>query len=140
VGTSRPTGPNAAWVAASFERWNTGDRSAPLERFDPDVEIHTVISDAFQGEPFRGHDGARAWLANLDENFETWRVEPDEYHEHGDTLVVLGNVHARGRGSGIEFDQPIAWVAKFRDGMLVRLRTYVSREEALAAGGITPVD
>jgi len=129
-------GANAEWVREAFERWNAGDRTPPIERMDPEVEIHTVISDAFQGEPFRGHDGARAWLANLDENFETWRVMPDEYVERGDILVVIGKVHGRGRGSGIEFDQPISWVAEFRAGMLFRLRTYVSREEALAAGGI----
>jgi ketosteroid isomerase-like protein len=130
-------GPNAQWVQEAFERWNAGDRSAPLERIHPGVEIHTVISDAFQGEPYRGHDGARSWVANLDENFETWRIDVDEYHERGDTLVVVGSVHGRGRGSGIEFDQPIMWVARFRDGKLFRLQTYVDREEALAAGGIS---
>ncbi|MGH2979081.1 MAG: nuclear transport factor 2 family protein [Solirubrobacterales bacterium] len=130
-------GPNAAWVREAFESWNAGDRSPPLERFDPEVEISTVIGDAFAGEPYRGHEGARAWLANLDESFETWRVIPEEWHERDDVLVVLGTVHARGRGSGIEFDQPIAWVARFRDDKLFRLQTYVDREEALAAVGLS---
>lgn len=130
-------GPNAQWVRDAFERWNAGDRTAPLDRIDPEVEIHTVISDAFQGEPFRGHDGARAWLANLDENFETWAVLPDEFIEEGDVLVVVGKVHGRGRGSGIEFDQPISWVARFRGDKLFRVSTYVDRDEALAAAGMS---
>ena len=130
-------GPNAEWVREAFERWNAGDRTPPLERFDPDVEIGTVIGDAFQGEPYRGHDGARAWLAALDENFETWKLTPEKWHERGDLLVVLGQIHARGRGSGIEFDQPIAWVAKFRDGKLLHMQTYFDHREALAAGGIS---
>jgi ketosteroid isomerase-like protein len=130
-------GPNARWVQEVFERWNGGDRSPPLERIDPDVEISTVIGDAFQGEPFRGHEGVRAWLAGLDENFETWRLSPEEWLERGDTLVVLGQIHARGRGSGIELDQPIAWVARFRAGKLLRLQTYFDHEEALTAGGIS---
>jgi uncharacterized protein len=127
-------GPNAEWVRQAFERWNPGDRSPPLERFHPDVEINTVIGAAIQGEPFRGYEGVRAWLAGLDENFEIWELVTDEWHERGDTLVVLGSVHARGRGSGIELDQPIAWVADFRDGLLVRLRTYFDHDEALQAG------
>jgi len=130
-------GPNAEWVRQAFERWNAGDRSPPLERFHPEVEISTVIGDAFQGEPFRGLEGVRAWLAGLDENFETWELITDEWHERGDTLVVLGSVHARGRGSGIELDMPIAWVAQFRGGRLIRMQTLTDHEEALRAGGIS---
>ena len=52
-------------------------------------------------------------------------------------MVVLGNVHFRGRGSGVEADQPVAWVARFREEKLVRLQTYVDHQEALAAGGIS---
>ena len=130
-------GPNARWVQEAFERWNAGDRSPPLERIDPDVEISTVIGDAFQGEPFRGHEGVRAWLAGLDENFETWELITDEWHEHGDTLVVLGRVHARGRGSGIELDMPLGWVARFRGERLIRLQTMTDHEEALRVGGIS---
>ena len=130
-------GPNAEWVRQAFERWNAGDRNPPLERIDPGVRIHTVFGKAFQGEPFRGHEGTRAWLAGLDENFETWRIDPHEWHERGDTVVVIANVHARGRGSGIELDQLFAWVAEFRGDVLVRLQTYLDREEALAVGGIS---
>ena len=52
-------GGNAARIRAAIERWNSGDREAPLDDIDPEVEIRTGIGDAFQGEPFRGHEGAR---------------------------------------------------------------------------------
>jgi ketosteroid isomerase-like protein len=130
-------GPNAEWVREAFERWNAGDRTPPLERIDPDVEIHTMIAGAFEGEPYKGHEGARAWLEALDENFETWTLVPEVWHERGDTLVVLGKIHARGRSSGIELDQTIGWVARFREGILLRLHTYLDHEEALRAGGIS---
>lgn len=130
-------GPNAEWVREAFERWNAGDREPPLERFDPDVEVTTVIAGALESEPYRGHEGVRAWLANLDENFEVWTIVPEEWHERGDTVVVLGKIHARGRGSGIELDQSIAWVARFRAGKLILVHTYLDHEEALRAGGIS---
>ena len=130
-------GPNVAWILEAFERWNAGDRTPPIERVDPGVEIHTLFGDAFQGEPYRGHDGVRAWLAALDESFETWTITAHEVHERGETVVVLGNVHFRGRGSGVEADQPVAWVARFREEKLVRLQAYVDHQEALAAGGIS---
>ena len=108
-------GPNVAWILEAFERWNAGDRTPPIERVDPGVEIHTLFGDAFQGEPYRGHEGVRAWF----------------------TVVALGNVHFRGRGSGVESDQPVAWVVQFRGEKLVRLQTYYDHQEALAAGGIS---
>jgi hypothetical protein len=43
--------PNAEWVLQAFERWNAGDRTPPLERFDPEIEVSTVIGNAFAGEP-----------------------------------------------------------------------------------------
>jgi ketosteroid isomerase-like protein len=129
--------PNVALIRGAFERWNAGDRTPPLDLIDPDVEIQTAIADAFQGEPFRGHEGAREWLAALDENFETWTLAVDEFFERGETIVALGHIRARGRGSGVELDQEVGWVFRIRDGKMFRLRTFLDREEALAAGGIS---
>ena len=128
---------NVQLIRTSFERWNAGRRDPPLELFDEDVEIRTAIGDAFKGEPFRGHEGAREWLAGLDENFETWDLVAEEFIERGETIVVLGRIRARGRGSGIELDQDVGWVFRIRDGKMLRLRTFLDREEALAAGGIS---
>ena len=132
-----PTGANTERIRAAVERWNAGERTPPLDLIDPEVEISTGIGDAFQGEPYRGHEGARQWLAALDENFETWEVLIDECRERGDTVLVLGGVHARGRGSGIELEQEIGWIYEFRDGMLIRVRTYYDRAQAIAASGLS---
>jgi ketosteroid isomerase-like protein len=132
--------PNVELIRTAFERWNAGDRGAPLELIDPDVEIRTAISEAFKGEPFRGHEGAREWLAALDENFETWNLVADEFLERGETIVVLGHIRARGRGSGVELDQDVGWVFQIRDGKMLRLHTFLDREEALAAAGMSPRD
>ncbi len=130
-------GGNAARVREAMERWNGGDRTPPLDLIDPEVEIHTAIGDAFQGEAFRGHEGARQWLAGLDENFETWEIVIDEYRERDDIVLALGGVRARGRGSGIELEQAIGWVYEFRDGKMIRLQTYYDREQAIAASGLS---
>ncbi len=130
-------GGNAARVRRAIERWNGGDRAAPLDDIHPDVEIRTGIGDAFQGEPFRGHQGARQWLAALDENFETWEIVMGEVHERDNLVVVLGSVRARGRGSGVELDQPVGWVYEFREDKMFRLHTYYDHAQAAAAGGIS---
>jgi ketosteroid isomerase-like protein len=128
---------NAQAIKRALERWSAGDRTPLLDDIHPEIEIHTLIASAFKGEPYRGYDGAREWLAGLDESFERWDVEVDEIRVRGEVAAVLGAVHARGRGSGLELDLPTALVIDFRDGRVIRIRIFQDRDEALAAGGLT---
>jgi ketosteroid isomerase-like protein len=130
-------GPNAALVRDSFARWNAGERESLLADIDPDVEIRVASSEISGGEPFHGHDGYRAWISTMEEAFEVWQVHPETFYEQGDTVVVLGRMHLRGRGSGVELDQTTGWVVETRDGKMVRFRAFLDHEEALAAGGIS---
>ena len=128
--------PNVESVKRVIERWNGGDRTPPLDEVDPDIEVHTAIAGALSGKPFRGYDGVREWLEALDEAFERWDIEPTEIRERGDTVVLLGVVHSKGRGSGLELDLATAWVADFRGGKTTRLRIFRDHDEALAAAGL----
>ena len=143
-------GPNVTWVLEAFERWNAGDRTPPIERFDPEVEIHTVIGDAFQGEPYRGHEG-RAWSPRTD--FEVWAItastsvdvtslRPGRSLRTRSTNAVRRwspSATSTSAGAAAEWRpiEPIAWVARFRGEKLVHLQTYIDHQEALSAGGIS---
>ena len=50
-----------------------------------------------------------------------------------DRFLILGRVHLRGRGSGVELDQPIGWVLDFEGESLARLRNLADHESAIAA-------
>jgi ketosteroid isomerase-like protein len=129
--------PNVQTIKRALERWSAGDRTPLLDDIHPEVEIHSAIASAFKGEPYRGYDGAREWLAGLDENFERWDLEVDEIRERGQVAAVLGAIHARGRGSGLELDLPTTLVVEFRDRKVIRLRIFQDRDEALAAAGLS---
>src|SRR6266568_1654936 len=100
---------NVAVVRALFERWNAGDHSALTEYLDPAVELESPFSSD-SGEPYRGHAGIKQWRREIDEQFSEWRFRLDEVREVGSTAIAIGSLHGRGRGSGIEFDQPSALV------------------------------
>jgi ketosteroid isomerase-like protein len=127
--------PNVQAINRAVERWNAGDRTPPLDEPHPEIEVNTGIAAAFRGEPFRGYEGVGEWLGAVDEIFELWDLEVDEIHERGDVAVVLGVVHTRGRGSGLELDLPRAWVVEFRDGNVIRIGIFRDHDEAFAAGG-----
>jgi ketosteroid isomerase-like protein len=128
---------NAELVREAFERWSRDDHEWVLERLDPAVEIHVASAQLSGGEPFRGYDGYRQWIATMRDSFEVWQIWPESFREHGDDVIVLGSMHLRGRGSGIELDQETGWIIQIHDGKMTRFHSFLSHKEALAAGGIS---
>src|SRR5207244_11283552 len=90
-------GPNAERVRDGFERWNAGDHESVLDEIHPDVEIQVASSQLSGGKPYRGHEGYREWNTMMRDSFELWQVHPDVFHETDNTVVVLGQMHLRGR-------------------------------------------
>jgi ketosteroid isomerase-like protein len=108
------------------------ERAVPLEEIHPDFELISPITSV-SGEAFRGRAGVERWMADVDENFEEFLLLPEEIRESGDRALVLGRIHLRGRGSGLELDQAAAWLIDVRDGMFSRVKTFLDRDEAIAA-------
>ena len=123
---------NVEIVRRMFERWNRGERGFSDDEVDPAVK---VVS-RFQPEPFRGRDGLRGWMQEIDENFKEWRLVVEEWREVGDRVVGLGHIRIGGKESGVEFDQPAGWLLVLREGRLLELQTFLNGEEALEAAGL----
>ncbi|MFN2612636.1 MAG: nuclear transport factor 2 family protein [Solirubrobacterales bacterium] len=124
---------NVELVRRAFERWNEGDRIVPDEEIHPDVEIVT----SFRPEPFRGREGFRQWIQEIDQQFEEWRNVVDEWRDAGTRVVGLGHLHLRGRGSGVEFDQPMGWLVEFSEGKMIRMQPFLQPKAALEAAGLS---
>ena len=102
-----PSERNVKQVKDAFARWNSGVRDVDYDTIDAEVELYTPLGST-GGGPYRGHDGFRQWLRDIDEQFEEWELTVDEWRPLEDgRLLGLGSIHARGRGSGVELDQDI---------------------------------
>lgn len=135
--TERFPGENLEIANQMFIWWNLGDHDvAEYAGIDPEIEAHTPLSST-KGTPYRGHEGVRQWVADIDEQFEEWYSRPEEFIDLGDgRVLVIGELHMRGRESGIEFDQPMGWVLSFRDGMLHRYEVFADPDEARGVAGL----
>ena len=53
-----------------------------------------------------------------------------------DTYVLVTRHRGRGRENGIDMDFRVFYVQRYRDGKLVRVEMFFSREQALEAVGL----
>jgi ketosteroid isomerase-like protein len=115
---------------------------AAFNRDDVEAVVATFAEDCVLEEPpempdspaggFRGHEGIRAWMANLRRSIGT-TFEMKALEAIDDAFVV--EVVALGRGESSEV--PVEWttyaVVRAQGGKLVRAQAFLSRQEALAA-------
>jgi ketosteroid isomerase-like protein len=127
---------NVETVRRSFEGWNRGDVDAWLGGAHPEVEWTSEVVQRVQGAEavYRGTDGMRRYW---DEWHSIWDVtiELSEVRDLGDTVLAIAQVSTHGRGSGIDVDQPVAFVFEFEDGLARRARAYLDPQQAIEAAG-----
>jgi hypothetical protein len=88
---------------------------------------------AVEGESFKGIDGMRRFFDEWDKTWAKWEVEPSDIRELGDLVLILGHVSGEGRGSGLQLDQPVAYLFQFRDGLLAYGATFFNHDDAECA-------
>jgi ketosteroid isomerase-like protein len=120
----------------AVDAYTRGDIEAYLETAHPDLEWYPFTAQAEGGEAYRGHDGIRRWWSNLERNVAEFEASVDECRDLGETVIAFGQLRLRFK-SGVALEQQIAWVARYRDDLLVWGRTYRSRAEALEAVGLS---
>jgi ketosteroid isomerase-like protein len=112
------------------------DTEAGLKYIDPRVELRSAIVGGAEGNTYNGHDGVRRWMAESDATWADLRLEPEQFRDLGDRVLMIGRLYARGRESGIEVETPIAWLSTLRDGKIVRSEGFLDPQKALKAAGL----
>jgi ketosteroid isomerase-like protein len=116
-----------------FDRWNAGERQFRDEEIHPDV----VVVSRILGTAVRGRAGVRRYLREIDEQFDEWTMEIEDWRDAGDCVVALGHIRLHGRRSGVAFDQPVGILFEIRAGQLLRFETFLDEPaEALEAAGL----
>ena len=120
-------------IRREFDRWNAGERELNSQVVHPNVVVHSALTNA----SYRGFDGVRRWMAEIDDQFEEWHLSVEEFRDASqERLLGLGTIHFRGRASGVEFDQPMAWLLTFEGQRLTDMRTIPDHDQGLEAAGL----
>jgi ketosteroid isomerase-like protein len=124
-------------VQAVFAAFARRDFDAVAPIVDPEIEVRPAIAGGPEGIVYRGLEGFRDFWAEVDAAWEDFGIEPSEFRDLDGVVLVLGQAHARGRGSGISLESPAGWLAVLREGRIVRFQSFTSREAALQAAGLS---
>ena len=125
-------------VRRSLDAWNRGDVDGWLEAAHPEIEWVSEIAQRIEGSETVYRGGAemrRYW----NEWHALWDVaiETTEIFDLGDTVVVLANIRTRGEASGVDLEEPLAYVFQFEDGLARHVRSYFDQQQALKAVGLS---
>ena len=117
----------------AIEAYNQRDVEALLDELDAEIEWRPVLPVVLGGNAtvYRGHDGVRQLLRDLDEVLAERRMDFSEIREAGDLVVATGSLRIRGKSSGALSDSPFGCVAELKKGKAFRIQTYLDPSEAL---------
>ena len=129
---------NVEIVKAWYDAWNREDWDAMVIDLAPGFELDFSRSVG----PWRGVFGLDQIRRTTEEFRETWEsdwLEPHEFIEAGDLVVVPSTQHVKGRG-GIEVAARGVYVWTIRNGALERMVMYQNKEDALDDLGLSEQD
>ena len=70
---------------------------------------------------YRGHQGVRQGIRELEEAFSEIEAEQTEMRDLGERVVAIGHLRARGNESGVKTESAIAWIVEFKGGKVIRV-------------------
>lgn len=98
------------------------DADLALTWAHPDVEVRVFGTSERTGQrkPYRGHDGVRAYFAEVAAVWDELEIEPITFRHVDDAVIVFGRVRAR--SASVEVHEDALWVWKFRDGLIASVQ------------------
>ena len=125
---------NVDLVRQIFERWNAGEREIDAEIADPDLVVHSAMTNA----AYHGYDGLQRWMAEIDDQFESWHLSIDQFRDVAEGRLLAAWDGARPwpcQRSGVR--PTMARLLTFAGEKLIELRTIPDHAQALEAAGLS---
>jgi ketosteroid isomerase-like protein len=121
-----------------IDAFNRRDVDAIFECVNQDVEWFPAMPVTFGGGALRGREGIEAYIREVSDTWEEYRVVGQDFRALGeDQVLVLSRIEGRGAGSGGLVDAAMGQIFDFRECKIARVRTYLDHGEALRAGGLS---
>jgi ketosteroid isomerase-like protein len=122
-------------VRRSFEAFNARDVDGLVRLSAEDCEWLPLRAQ-LEGIAYRGHEGVRQFVSDMDEDWEAFRIDPVEFHDRRELVAVIGRISALGQ-SGVEIDSIAGFVFELQHGRIRRITSHSDPGAALEAVGLS---
>jgi ketosteroid isomerase-like protein len=126
---------NVEIMRRAFDAFNRQDAEAGQAVLAADVLWEVAIGGPDDGL-YRGRAGVRQWFRAWTAVLDDIRYDVDELTDAGDDVFAAVVAVARGRKSRLETRRQFFAVYTFRDRLIVRVRVFSERQQALEAAGL----
>jgi ketosteroid isomerase-like protein len=124
---------NVELVQGALEAFDASGEP-PWEVLDDEIEVHD--HDIMDASDYRGHAGFGRWLEDWEAAWSDSTLEPEEFLDAGDHVVVFVLQKTTGKGSGMALECHDAMVFEVQGSRVVRVDYYNNRDEALKQVGL----
>jgi ketosteroid isomerase-like protein len=122
-------------VRRAYELLNRRDADALVELCADDFLID-MSERVFNPETYRGPDGIRRFLDDVDAAWKSYRWDVKEARAADDAVVAMLHCQGQSREGGPEVDWHVAWTWRVRGETPISLRFYRDPSRALQAAGL----
>jgi ketosteroid isomerase-like protein len=128
---------NVEVVRACIEAFQGGNVEMALDALDPEIEWHATVGGIDEGRVYRGREEVVQGFVDYFAVWERMEMRAVKYLDAGEeNVVVFHHEVAKGRESGVVVETDTGTVQTVRDGKIVRVRSYMDRNQALEAAGL----
>ena len=131
---------NVEIVRRGYERYEAGDLEGVAALFSDDAEMADAGGLGIAGTAAGRRVGPEGFLRateEVQEAFDDYSIEAEEFIDAGEAVVVRVRISGRGRASAAMLETRLAHVWVLRDGKVIRGEVYPDRDEALEAAGLS---
>ena len=122
-------------LRAVYEAVSRGDWDAAFRDARSDFELITPDQNPIPGT-YRGREAIQAFFAELWAAFEEVAVQPGQFVELDDRILVSLDMQLRPSGSRAKVEMQITHLWTMRDARPARCEVFLRREQALEAVGL----
>jgi ketosteroid isomerase-like protein len=126
---------NVEHERAVFDAWNAGDMDALRKLYDPNIVVRWAEDWPEGSEPIMGREAVIRQWDQQRADFASDTLEPIEFIDAGDRVVVRQVWRAVGSGPGLNIE--VTTVTTLRKGKTILLEFFWNHADALEAIGLS---
>lgn len=125
-------------VRAFCEAGAAGDKERMSDRLDPDVVWFGTRGGLDQERVIRGREAFFEYYEEITELWDRFDAELESVDDVGDSVVVFWHEVGHSERADIEVERDTAAIFTVRGGLIVEVRGYLDRDDALRAAEADP--